>query len=279
VYANPPVTFFTGLAMLTWISSIESFTREHMRYFGRGDGARAGSFLLRLELLSGAPHRLRDRCKLAIGPRLLPEPERDWKWIDVEPPPPSGFITRKMKFAVMDSAHRHDELVAHSAAHGTRLCKGEMVRIRWHAAAHKARLPQHEFPVVLIAQTNRLAQSMDHVPGGLLLGPPRSFVAGTDIRSADGYCTLLSESVRPPGRGEKTIRCPTEGRSLRGPVRVRAIAHGGELYRAGAATVQIVRGGILLRLYIENQTTTPGFRQLRTFRRMLRTRCARSRSR
>jgi hypothetical protein len=122
-------------------------------------------------------------------------------------------------------ADRHDELVAHSASERARLGEGQVMRIGWHTAAHKARLPQHEFPVVLIAQTNRLTQSMDHVLARLRFGPPRSFMAGTDIRPADGHCTLLSESMRPPGRGKKTIRCPTEGRSLRGPV---AIAHGGE---------------------------------------------------
>jgi hypothetical protein len=33
---------------------------------------------------------------------VLPEPERDWKRIDVELLPPSGFITRAVKLAVMD---------------------------------------------------------------------------------------------------------------------------------------------------------------------------------
>jgi hypothetical protein len=56
-----------------------------------------------------------------------------------------------MKFAVMDPTDRDNELVAHSAAQRTRLRKGEVVGIRWHAAAHQARLPQNELPVVLIA--------------------------------------------------------------------------------------------------------------------------------
>jgi hypothetical protein len=29
----------------------------------------------------------------AIAPRVLPELERNWKRIDVEPPPPCGFVT------------------------------------------------------------------------------------------------------------------------------------------------------------------------------------------
>ena len=60
-----------------------------------------------------------------------------------------------MQLAVMDPADRDDELVAHTASECTRLCKREVMRIRRHAAAHKAGLPQHELPVVLIAQANR----------------------------------------------------------------------------------------------------------------------------
>src|SRR5262249_11859565 len=81
-----------------------------------------------------------------LRPRLLPEPDRDWKRINVESP---------------DPADRHHELVAHSASEGTRLCKGEVMRVRRHAAAHQAGLPQHESPMVLIAQANRFAQSLD----------------------------------------------------------------------------------------------------------------------
>jgi hypothetical protein len=60
-----------------------------------------------------------------------------------------------MQLAVMEPADRDDELVAHTASECTRLCKREVMRIRRHAAAHKAGLPQHELPVVLIAQANR----------------------------------------------------------------------------------------------------------------------------
>ena len=52
-------------------------------------------------------------------------------------------------------ADRDDELVAHPASECARLCEGEVMRIRRHAAAHKACLPEYESPVVLIAQTNR----------------------------------------------------------------------------------------------------------------------------
>jgi hypothetical protein len=59
-----------------------------------------------------------------------------------------------MKLAMMDPANRDGELVAHSVSQGTRLCKREVVRIRRHSAAHKARLPSHELTVLLIAQAN-----------------------------------------------------------------------------------------------------------------------------
>ena len=102
---------------------------------------------------------------------MLPEPERDWKRINVEPPPPCGLVARAMKLAVMNPADRDRELVTHSASKRARLCKREVMRIRRHAAAHKAWLPQHEFPVVLIAQANRFAQSTDCVAARLLLAP------------------------------------------------------------------------------------------------------------
>jgi hypothetical protein len=59
------------------------------------------------------------------------------------------------------------------------------------------------------------------------------FALAPAFRPADGHCGLLSESMRPLGSG-KAIRCPTEWRSRRGPVMVRAIADGG---RASPETV------------------------------------------
>jgi hypothetical protein len=90
---------------------------------------------------------------------MLPESERDWDRIDVELLPPSGLITRPMKLAVMDPANWDRELVADSVSKGARLRKREVVRIRGHSAANKARLPSHELPVLLIAQANCFFQS------------------------------------------------------------------------------------------------------------------------
>ena len=64
---------------------------------------------------------------------------------------------REMELAMVHPAKRDRELVAHSTSECTRLSKGEVMRIRRHAAAYQARLPQHELPVVFIAQANRLA--------------------------------------------------------------------------------------------------------------------------
>jgi hypothetical protein len=96
---------------------------------------------------------------LAISPRVLPEPERDWKRINVEFLPPYGLITRAMKLPMMDSANWDGEFVADSVSKCPGLCKREVVRIRRHSAAHKARLASHELPVILIAQANCFSQS------------------------------------------------------------------------------------------------------------------------
>jgi hypothetical protein len=66
-----------------------------------------------------------------------------------------------MELAVVGAANRNDEFVAHPSPECAGLGEGEVMRIRWHAAAHKAGLPQHELPMLLIAQANRLAQSAD----------------------------------------------------------------------------------------------------------------------
>ena len=70
---------------------------------------------------------------------------------------------------MVDPADRHDELVAHTAPECTRLCKGEMMRIRRHAAADEARLSQHESPVILIVQANRFSQSTDCIAASCFL--------------------------------------------------------------------------------------------------------------
>jgi len=123
----------------------------------------------------------------AIEPRVLPEPERDWKRIDGELAPPRGLVTVAMKLAVVDPTNRDGELVADSVSKGTRLHKCEMMRIRRRPAAYKARLPGHELPVLLIAQANRFAQGADCALVRWLTGDVRSFPAIARIGPTGGH--------------------------------------------------------------------------------------------
>src|SRR5262249_31073351 len=66
---------------------------------------------------------------IAIEPRVLPEPERNWKRINVDLLPPRGLITLAMKLSVVGPTNRDGELVAHSVSECTRLHKREMMRI------------------------------------------------------------------------------------------------------------------------------------------------------
>ena len=116
------------------------------------------------------------------------------------------LVTRAMELAMVDPANRDHELVAHSASECTRLCKGEMMRIRRHAAAHQARLPQHELPVILIAQANRFCPKHRLRPARLLLGAGhRAFWRGP--ASEPGH--LLRPGQHEPARSGHTKRSGT----------------------------------------------------------------------
>src|SRR6266516_2670687 len=117
---------------------------------------------------------------------------------------------------MVDSADRDDEFVAHTAPECTRLCKGEMMRIRRHAAAHEARLSQHEAPVILIAQANRFSQSTDCIAARLLFGGPHwCFLAGSRVRRA-GHPGLLRDSMRRLITLGRTVTSTRSRRALRG---------------------------------------------------------------
>src|SRR5262249_24409558 len=60
----------------------------------------------------------------------LPEPERDWKRINVDLAPPRGLVALAMKLAVVDPTNRHGELIADSVSECTRLHKRKVMRIR-----------------------------------------------------------------------------------------------------------------------------------------------------
>ena len=64
-----------------------------------------------------------------------------------------------MQLAMVDSTDWNGELVAHASSECARLGKREVMWIGWDAAAHKAGLSEHEPAVLLIAQSNRFAQS------------------------------------------------------------------------------------------------------------------------
>jgi hypothetical protein len=100
-----------------------------------------------------------------------------------------------VKLAMVDPADRDDELVAHSASECARLCEGEVMRIRGHAAAHEACLSQHESAVVFVAQSNRFAQRTDYFAVGLVLGPRRCLLPAKRIQFAGCQC-LVRDSTR-----------------------------------------------------------------------------------
>ena len=163
-------------------------------------------------------HRLRHWRDFTIRPRVLPEHERDWKRVDIELPPPCGLVTRAMQVSMVDPANRDDELVAYTACECTRLCKGEMMRIRGHAAAHETRLSQHESPVILIAQANHFSQSTDCIAARLLLGGGhRCILAGTRVRRT-GHPGLAGDGMSRLMAGQ-IIRHRTRGRTVTSPMR------------------------------------------------------------
>ena len=71
-----------------------------------------------------------------IGPTLLPKHERDWNRIDVQPPPPSKLVPGAMQLAVVQTADRDHEFVAHAPSKCARLCKREMMRVGRKTATH-----------------------------------------------------------------------------------------------------------------------------------------------
>src|SRR5215469_13827446 len=127
---------------------------------------------------------------IAIEPRVLPEPKRDWKRINVDLAPPRGLVTLAMKLAVVGPTNRDGELITDSVSECTRLHKREVMRIRWRAATYNARLPGHELPVLLIAQANRFAEGADCALARGLTGRFRSFLAIAPIRPSGRHHVL-----------------------------------------------------------------------------------------
>jgi len=92
---------------------------------------------------------------------LLPEPECDWKRINVELSPPCGLVTCAVQLAVMNPADWNGELITHAPSECARLRKGEVVRIRGHATADETGLSQYELEMVFVPQTDCLTHMTD----------------------------------------------------------------------------------------------------------------------
>jgi hypothetical protein len=88
---------------------------------------------------------------LAKTPEVLGDNQEATNRHDLEPLPPCRLVAGAMQLAVMGPADRDCEFVAHASSQCTRLGKGEVMGIRWDAAAHKAGLPKHEPAVLLVA--------------------------------------------------------------------------------------------------------------------------------
>jgi hypothetical protein len=94
--------------------------------------------------------------------------------IDLVLSPPGGFIPAEVKFAVMDTAERYGEFIAHLAPHGARLCEAEMVRIRRASSADQAGLRGDEGPMILVSFAPGLAKGqLDAARGRTTILPPR----------------------------------------------------------------------------------------------------------
>src|SRR5439155_3794832 len=96
---------------------------------------------------------------------------------------------------VVGPTNRDGELIAHSVSKCPRLHKREMMRIRGRPAAYQARLPGDEFPVLLIAQANRFAQSPDCAIARRLTGQFRSFLAIARSRPTYGHHVSAGDRI------------------------------------------------------------------------------------
>jgi hypothetical protein len=73
--------------------------------------------------------------------------------------PPRGLVSAHVKFAVMDAAERHCELVADLAPKRGWLGKPKMMRVGRLSPTHEARLRRDERPMVLVTLSPCLAES------------------------------------------------------------------------------------------------------------------------
>ena len=144
--------------------------------------------------------------------RLRPEGRGNEVRVDPEPAPPCGFITAAVDLAMVNSAERHRELIAHFAAERPRLRRAKMMGIRGLTAANEAGLRGNELTMVFVADAPRFADrkhafvdaATDLLPGLSGLAGVHSRIVGVLTRNR---CRDMGQCLRrqPPGASE--LRC------------------------------------------------------------------------
>src|SRR5262249_33094868 len=90
-------------------------------------------------------------------PALTPQFLRDRESVDASLLPPLRLVARAVQGAVMQSANRNRELVAHFAANGAQLGKAEVMCVARPAAADQARSRGDKSEMLLVAPSPWLA--------------------------------------------------------------------------------------------------------------------------
>ena len=95
------------------------------------------------------------------GVSFLPETCRNREWLDLFAPPPGALVAAPMKLAMMESADRDGEAVAHLASHCPRLCKLDVVGIGRASTADETRLGSNKSQMIAVALSHRLTDDGD----------------------------------------------------------------------------------------------------------------------
>src|SRR3974390_2067840 len=90
--------------------------------------------------------------------RLLPDSLRNLEWLDIELLPPGGLIAGLMQLAVMTSAERNGEFIAHLQPDGSGLGEAQVMRVRRLPATDEAGLRSDKLQMRLVAQPLGLGQ-------------------------------------------------------------------------------------------------------------------------
>jgi hypothetical protein len=102
-----------------------------------------------------------------------------------------------MQLAMIYSADWNGELVAHASSECTRLCKREVMRIGWEAAAHKAELPEHKPAVLLITITQWFCPKHGWGRREGASAPRGSFLPRACVSAAGGHHALVDFNPKP----------------------------------------------------------------------------------